>query len=374
MKWLKLLTKKDDKVKPVLSEIERDILEYRSSRKHISSNELASKKVISYITTVAASMGCIMFGYRAGYEGAIMAACVSMIAYFLLRDHFRKHCKINTCIDWLVILTILSFEIICICAFFISDSKNADNSKVDAERARIQKQIDIEDSKVSPASEMRLMSKRDRADAAANNSKATTAKKALEKKMPATTKSGEGDFYKKVAAQFAVSVLIIELLFNVSLGALLVLANMIFVSRVNSYYCVKTLKIYKGMLDEEHAIINSLPLPTVEIENDEGGIKTGSVAPKDSQTMTIAEGYESAVKHVNGQIVGKAMIAKPLRDSTLQKTRDAQNKVLNLMKEKEIIATEKSGSSPKYYHFGHTPGDKKKGNLRDSYKPLKSVK
>lgn len=369
--WLRGLLRKSE-VKPAYSV---DVQSFTNGKKLVPDKEWQNRKLMSYATTLAASAGCMMFGYRAGYVGLIMAACLSVVGFSLVIDHYRKHTKINLAIDWIVILFILAFEMICISAHFVSDSRKFDNSQVSSERARLQKEIATENQSILSAVEIAAISnKRERTDAAYNSALAKKNKAELEKKMPSPVQASEKSFYSKLGAISQTQSGIIELLFNLSLGSLLVVANCIYVSRVNSYYCIKSLRLHVEMLTQESDILSSI-LITDEIPVTLPGVgKTGFVAPKDSQTMTIAEGYESAVKHVNEQIVGKSMNASKLRDSTLQKTRDAQNEVLDLMKGKHIIDTQYSGSSPKYYHFGHTPDDKKQVNLRDSYKPLQSVK
>jgi hypothetical protein len=348
---------------------------FTDGKKLISDDQCRNKKLMAYATTLAASAGCMMFGWRAGPVGLVMAACLSVIGFSLVVDHYRKHTKINLAINWVIILFILAFEMVCISAHFISDAKKFENGQVALERDRIQKEIDKENDSIMTQHQISaIKNKREQKDAAYNSALAKKNKSKLEGKMPSPIFSSEKDFYKKAADSLSVPQDFVEMLFNLCLGSLLVVANCIYVSQVNSYYCIKSLRLHVGMLTEEKEIMDSIMVTDETTATLPAVGKTGSVAPKDSQTMTIAEGYESAVKHVNEQIVGKVIVAKKLRDSTLQKTRDAQNEVLDLMKEKHVIDTQYSGSSPKYYHFGHTPDDKQQVNLRDSYAALKSVK
>ena len=173
--------------------------DFEDGRKLVTHSECRNRKIISYVCTVAASAGCIMFGFRAGWAGALMALCISVMAYVLSVGHYRKHTKLNAGLDWGVIGFILIFEVVCILAHFVSDAKKTENITTTSERVRILASIEKEESNISSKSEMKAMNSKDRGDAAFNNGKARDILSDLNKKLPPPVKASERDFYSKVS-------------------------------------------------------------------------------------------------------------------------------------------------------------------------------
>jgi len=260
--------------------IAESIAEFEDGRKLVTKEECRNRKLISYVCTIAASAGCVMFGLRAGYAGAVMAVCISVMAYVLSVGHYRKHTTPNAVIDWGVIGFILMFEIVCILAHFVSDAKKNENVSTVIERARIIASIEKQENNITSKSELSGMSRRGRGDAEFNNGKARNIIKNLEAKLPPAVKASEKDFYAKVAANTALPLSLVELLFNLGLGALLVVANTIHNSRVNSYYCVESLKKHRDILIKRKLLIDEVG---EEIKTQKKTTSTTAVNNKGSQ-------------------------------------------------------------------------------------------
>ena len=97
------------------------------------------------------------------------------------------------------------------------------------------------------------------------------------------------------------------------------------------------------------------PQPKQKAEKPQSRENKGTGAQRKKDDITIEEGVSAAQDWLGELTAGDKISAKQLRKESKQSTRDAQNQVIAILKDRDIIETHGNGNAPNYYHYGHAP-------------------
>ena len=207
--------------------------------------------IFIFISAVS-GIACFNFGYqRMGPEGGAIAVGVSLVLFCAYLRNSRKHSKIQTTIEYVLLIPFVAFEIIVIGANFITVGENKPNARA------------AEDRSDSKAEIVRLTNKlvyrpRSNTDKYDNRliENAIAEEKENIKSLP-VYRNSEKKFYEQAALLLDVDINIIELLFNISLGALLVIGGAITGTRINSYVCPYLIRQQLELQTEINGLLDS---------------------------------------------------------------------------------------------------------------------
>ena len=211
----------------------KTLLEKSTEDKKVTSNlNFFTQVAIFLIMSIVSAIACFNFGYeRMGIEGGAIAACISLAIFGACLRNNRKHSKIQTVVEWSVLVPLVLFEMVVIGANFITVGENKPAAMVEQKRASYNAEI-------LRLSNRLVSNPRSNTDKYDNRliEKDIRAEKAKLEDLP-VYRNSEKKFYEQAAALLGFHVYIVELLFNVGIGCLLVIACTMGGTRINSYVC-----------------------------------------------------------------------------------------------------------------------------------------
>lgn len=216
------------------------ILDKAIDGKQVTSNENYVIQIgIFVLMSLVSGVACFNFGNeRMGWEGGAIAACISLGIFAACLRNNRKHNRFQTAIEWTVLVPLVLFEMVVIGANFITVGENKPAAAVERDRAEYKAEIvRLTALKIPKAQVKRNVDKYD------NRLFEGLIKEEKQKlKDLPKFRNPEGKFYEEAALLLAMDVYLIELLFNIGIGCLLILVQTMTGTRCNSYVCPWTIK------------------------------------------------------------------------------------------------------------------------------------
>ena len=300
--------------------------------------------IFLFISFVA-GMACFNFGYeRMGIEGGAIAVAVSLVLFGAYLRNSRKHNRTQTTIEYALLVPFMIFEVIVVGANFITVGENKPAAAVEQKRVsynmEVARLIESIEHIPNPRSNTGIYDKR-------LINKAIKLEKEKLEDLP-VFRNSEKKFYEQAALFLAIDIGIIELLFNISLGALLVIGGAITGTRINSYVCPYLIK-QQMKLDAEIALLMNGVV--IESGSDEGLEDKGTQKKARNGSNAVDEGYSAAKAWISDHSSGQVLSAKTMR-SVMGTTSGNQTIIINRLKSNKLITQGKNGNRPQYKKAG----------------------
>lgn len=287
-------------------------------KKVTSNGNFFTQILIFVIMSIVSGIACFNFGYeRAGVEGGAIAACISLGMFAACLRNNRKHNRIQTTIEWSVLIPVVLFEMVVVGANFITVGESKPAAKVEQQRADYKEEISrLTATLVYPA--------RDRTDRYDNRLTNESIKEINEKidDLP-VFRNSEKKFYEQAALFLAIDIDLIELMFNMGLGCLLIILQTTSGTRCNSYVCPWTIK---RQIKIDNAIALALAGKASGEATDGKNTRTQKT-PAHAKTDNFDKNVDSLVEYLRGLPDDKKVVYKDIiRNSAA--TTEPQAKIL----------------------------------------------
>ncbi len=278
---------------------------------------------------------------RAGILGGLIALSLDAILFITCLRHARKHNGINAGMDGFLICMLMLVGVICAAGFFTVKGGEKQYNQTVQTGAKLTEAITMVNTK---------MSREERLDSNYANVKVAAALASYAPPPPPEQK-----LYASISQATDSKPALVELLFNIMVGALLVVGSVLATSRVNSYYCPLTLSSFKKGVRKNNDVINDHTRTAPECRElarlDNAG---GDGDSKNGEPMAVVDNtakYEAVKLWLDTLDAGTKVTITNVKSQAKTTSKKTVTEIKNKLLSKGYLIKKENGSSC----FYHTP-------------------
>ena len=275
---------------------------------------------------------------RAGVLGGLIALSLDAILFITCLRHARKHNGVNAGMDGFLICLLMLVGVICAAGFFtVKGGEKQYNQTVETGTKLTGAITNVNQE----------MTKDERLDSNYANVKVAAALASYKTPPPPEQK-----LYTSISHVTESNPAVVELIFNMMIGSLLVIGSVLATSRVNSYYCPMTLNSFKRGVEKNNEVINGQTRAAPECRElarlDNTGIDGNQENGELPADMDEAK-YKDVELWVLGLDSGKQVTIANIKNHGNTTSKKRVDFIKNKLLKNSLIVKEKNGSGC-YYH------------------------